>query len=195
MITTTAAAPPQPHTITFDDRWRRLVKVAMKTAFGCTPYKWQEDAICHLLKMADRRLGIPPTPVFLCRPTGGGKLLVRDTFSVIQGGITWCITPLLSLSADQKAKINIKAAQNDGTILVAHLDEFTPDAKPQGICRCLDALSVQSGLSVVVLCSPQAFGNHKIYRLLFKKLCDNDKISLLLCIDEVHLFVQFRLFF
>jgi hypothetical protein len=39
-------------------------------------------------------------------------------------GITWCITPLLSLLADQKAKINIKASRNDDSILAIHLDEF-----------------------------------------------------------------------
>jgi hypothetical protein len=90
-----------------------------------------------------------------------------------KGGITWCITRLLSLSANQKAKINIKASQHDGTIHAIHLDEFTTDAKRQGICQRLNALSHRSALAVLILCSPQALNNRKIYRLLFKKLCEN----------------------
>jgi superfamily II DNA helicase RecQ len=166
----------------------------MEMAFGVTPYKWQEDAVSHLLQMTNRRLGIAPAPVFLCQPTGGGKSLVRDTFAVTQGGITWCITPLLSLSADQKSKINMKTSENDDSALAIHLDELGTDSKRQGICKRLDTLSRQSALAVVVLCLPQAFSNHEIYRKLFKKLCDDDKLKLL-CVDEVHLFVQFGLFF
>jgi hypothetical protein len=129
MIHTAADAPPQPHSLTFEERCRRVTRITMETAFGCTPYGWQEDVVCHLLKMTNRRLGIPPAPVFLRQPTGGGKSLVRDTFAATQGGITWRITPLLSLSADQKAKINIKASRNDDSILAIHLDEFTTDAR------------------------------------------------------------------
>jgi superfamily II DNA helicase RecQ len=145
--------------------------------------------------MTNERLGLPPAPIFLCQPTGGGKSLVHDTFVVTQeGGVTWCITPLLSLSADKKAKINMKSQRNDGTVITIHLDEYTTDTKCDGICRQLADLSYQSALTVIVLCSPRDFSNHRVYQNLFKGLWDNKKLALL-CIDEVHLFVQFGLFF
>jgi hypothetical protein len=59
--------------LTFNERCRRVAKLAMENAFACTPYKWQEDVLCHLLKMINCRLGLLPAPVFLCKPTGGGK--------------------------------------------------------------------------------------------------------------------------
>jgi len=46
--------------------------------------------------------------------------LVRDTFAVAQGGVTWCISsPLLSLAADQETKIN---AGSNTTITAIHID-------------------------------------------------------------------------
>jgi superfamily II DNA helicase RecQ len=115
--------------------------------------------------MTNRRLGIVPAPVFLCQPTGGGKSLVRDTFTVTQGGITLCITPLLLLSADQKSKINSKTSQNDNSVLTIHIDEFPTDSQQSGISKWLEALSCQSALTVIVLCSPQAFSNHEVKTL------------------------------
>jgi hypothetical protein len=131
---------PQQNT-TLDTGCRTVARLTMQTAFGVMPYKWQEDAVSHLLQMMNQRLGIAPAPVFLCQPTGGGKSLVRDTFAVTQGGITWCITPLLSLSADQKSKINMKTSENDDLALAVHLDELGTDAKRRGICKRLNALS------------------------------------------------------
>jgi hypothetical protein len=60
----------------------------MEAAFGISPYNWQEDAICHPLKMTNECLGLPPAPVFLCQPTGGGKSLVRDTLAETQGAVS-----------------------------------------------------------------------------------------------------------
>ena len=100
----------------------------MQQAFGTMPYEWQENVICHLLKMTNSNIGIPLVPVFLCQPTGGRKSRVRDTFGATQGGVTWCFTPLLSLSADQKTKLNLTTAKNDDATIAIHLDEYSTDA-------------------------------------------------------------------
>jgi hypothetical protein len=49
----------------------------------------------------------------LCAPTGGGKLIARDSFAAGQGNVSWRIFPLLSLGADQVIKINSVTLLND----------------------------------------------------------------------------------
>jgi hypothetical protein len=49
-------------------------------------------------------------------------------------------------------------------------------------------------LSSFVHPKPSAIMIYDIYRKLFKKLCDDERLRLL-CVDEVHMFVQFGLFF
>jgi superfamily II DNA helicase RecQ len=160
----------------------------MKTASGVTaPYGWQEEGLCHLLKMTNRRLGIAPAPIFLCQPTGGGKSRVHDTFTITQGGIIWCITPLLSLSADQKStrrllKMTIWFWRFIWTISLQIANE---QASANGSTNFLrDHIVLTAGLRL----------SHGIPPGSSKKPSDEDKLQSL-CIDEVHRFVQFGLFF
>jgi hypothetical protein len=73
----------------------------------------------------------------------------------------------------------MKAGRNNGAVLAMQLDEFKTDTKHWGICRGLAKLSAQLVLTVIVLCSPQAFSNHQLYQNIFKSLCDNNKLALL----------------
>jgi hypothetical protein len=93
-----------------DDLSRCLVHCSMPNGFGLTPHPWQEAIGSHLNKMLCPASNIAPGHVLLCQPTGSGKFLVRDTFAVAHGGITWCISPLLSLAADQVTKLQQQAA-------------------------------------------------------------------------------------
>jgi hypothetical protein len=88
---------------------KRLVSLSTEENFGLEAYDWQIQVGAHMNKMTCPASGISPAPIFLCQPTGGGKSLVRDGFAAGQGGITWSISPLLSLGADQETKINEKA--------------------------------------------------------------------------------------
>jgi len=75
--------------------------------------------------MTNPRSGVPPGAVLLCQPTSGGKSITRDAFAACQGGVTWSISPLLALGADQESKINTNAKQLDNQKIVAiHL--FAP---------------------------------------------------------------------
>jgi hypothetical protein len=86
---------------------QELSEISMFDAFGKRPFPWQRAIITHLNLMTCPASGIPPSPTFLCAPTGGGKSIARDSFSAGQGFVSWTITPLLSLGEDQVIKINV----------------------------------------------------------------------------------------
>ena len=80
---------------------RHFVQTCINT-FPKTPYTWQTNVGsfilgCHLLTS--------PLKLLLVRPTGGGKTLVFTSVAACIKGITLCITPLLSLGADQVQKV------------------------------------------------------------------------------------------
>ena len=64
---------------------QELSDISMFDAFGKRPFPWQRAIITHLNLMTCPASGIPPSPAFLCAPTGGGKSMARDSFSAGQG--------------------------------------------------------------------------------------------------------------
>jgi hypothetical protein len=54
---------------------------AMHSVFGMVPHVWQEQVISHIIALAKNDLCAPLLPI---RPTGSGKLAVRDTVGVIK---------------------------------------------------------------------------------------------------------------
>jgi hypothetical protein len=80
---------------------QELSEILMIDAFGKKPFPWQKAIITHLNLMTCPASCIPPSPTFLCAPTSGGKLIAHDSFAAGQGNVLWCISPLLSLGADQ----------------------------------------------------------------------------------------------
>ena len=78
--------------------------------------------------LASCHFATSPLKFLLVRPTGGGKTLVFTSIVACIKGITLCITPLLSLGADQVQKIMLKTFETDKSIVGFHLDELT-DAK------------------------------------------------------------------
>jgi hypothetical protein len=47
----------------------------------------------------------PGASILLIRPTGSGKVSVHDVYSIMCAGVSFVITPLLSLGADQAENI------------------------------------------------------------------------------------------
>jgi hypothetical protein len=167
----------------------------MEEVFGTTPYPWQLDVITHLLSMVVPGSGIPPAPLLLVRPTGGGKSSVRDVFSVMNAGISLTITPLLALGADQDEKITLKAKQSSGTVASVHLDELRSKSDQQDLVDMIKALPEDSHTTVLLFSSPQAILNKSFLWLeLIDWLIVNERLSML-CVDEVHLFVHFGMTF
>ena len=103
---------------------RIIVEEETKAVFNVTPYTWQTEAILHMVMMNVPLGGVSCAPLLLVRPTGGGKSLVRDVYSIIRAGVCLTITPLLSLGADQVEKIKINSKNSSGSIGAIHLDEI-----------------------------------------------------------------------
>ena len=77
-------------------------------------YDAQADVLERLALMRFTKSPIKPSSVLLIHPTGGGKSLVRDVYSVLFRGVTLTIVPILSLGSDQKVKLKKKAQQSHG---------------------------------------------------------------------------------
>ena len=165
----------------------------MKEAFGKSPYDWQISVISHLLLMTWESPGNAPAPVFFVAPTGGGKSLTRDSFAASQGGVSWCVCPLLALGADQEFKINQHSQNGDGCILAIHLDEYKGDAAQRDLCGRLQRLTARSRSTLIILSSPQAITNRHFHSLFLHFVKNN--LLRLFSVDEVQLFVQFGLRF
>mgnify|MGYP002177090796 CR=1 FL=1 len=177
---------------------RRCIEMCtyfQEEVFGTTPYPWQQEVIAHLCCMVIPNSGIPPAPVLLVRPTGGGKSAVRDVFSIMNGGFSLTITPLLSLGADQEAKITLKAKHTAGKVLSVHLDEIRSMNDQKDLVMELKRLPPDGHTTVLLFLSPQAILNKKFpWSDFLDWLIINKRLSLV-CVDEVHLFVHFGLTF
>jgi hypothetical protein len=169
---------------------QELSEISMFDAFGKRPFPWQRAIITHLNLMTCPASGIPPSPTFLCAPTGGGKSIARDSFSAGQGFVSWTITPLLSLGEDQVIKINANSATGDGAVVAFHLDHYPHPPQQRDICARILRITGQSSSTVCITSSPQALVNNKQYFALYRSLLDKDLLKLL-TVDELQLFVQF----
>ena len=109
----------------------------MPGAFGVeTPHQWQKEAFSHQFHMKRESLvnGQPCYPSILCVPTSGGKSLLRDTCAVSTGGVTLCISPLLSLSrADQITKDLHK--RTNRSFIPIQLDDFKTVVKIKRVIK------------------------------------------------------------
>jgi hypothetical protein len=117
---------------------QELNEILMIDVFGKSHFPWQKAIITHLNLMTCPTSGIPPSPTFLCAPTGGGKLIARDYFVAEQGNISWCILPLLSLGADQVIKINQNLAPGNGAVVAFHIDHYRLPSTQQWGCLSTD---------------------------------------------------------
>jgi hypothetical protein len=165
--------------------WQNMVD-----AFGKRPFPWQKAIITHLNLMTCPTSGIPASPTFLCAPTGGGKSIARDSFAAGQGNVSWCISPLLSLGADQVIKINANSANGDGAVVAFHLDHYRQPAQQRSICQRISQITGVSNTTVCITSSPQALVNNKLYYGLYRDLLRNDLLKLL-TVDGLQLFVSY----
>ena len=119
------------------------------------------------------------------------SLLFRDGFAAAQGGITWSISPLLSLGADQEMKINEKAIQGPNQLIKAiHLDNYRKPEEQKGIAERLFKIGKDSSVTIIILSSPQAIRDSITFQNVYKHGAKSGSLKLLV-IDEAHLFVQF----
>ena len=99
------------------------------------------------------------------------------------GGVTLCISPLLSLAMDQSRKV-LKHAHSTCTVLSFHLDEMSPshlDKLQTSLIR------LPPNVSTFIFTSPQCFHNRHRFR---NYLLLNNLIKFVV-VDEIHLFAKF----
>jgi superfamily II DNA helicase RecQ len=166
----------------------------MEDVLGNTPYQWQKDVIGHMAMMPIPHSGIDCAPLLLVRPTGGGKSSVRDVFSLMNGGVSLTISPLLSLGADQEEKLKAKAKQTLGPVCPIHIDEFRCVVEQKQTVAKIKGLLKDGSTTVFIFSSPQAIVKNKIWCELIDYLIYNQRLSMV-CVDEVHLFAHFGMTF
>ena len=167
----------------------------MDRVFSYKAYEWQRNIILHLFMMQIPHSGVSPAPVLLVCPTGGGKLSVRDVYSVMNAGISLMITPLLSLGADQASKITLKAKHNKGNICSIHLDKIRSKVDQTKVVTMIQDIPFNSQTLIILFTSPQALLNkHFPWGELLNWLIHHSRLSMV-CIDKVHLFVHFGMTF
>jgi hypothetical protein len=156
----------------------------MIDAFGKNPFPWQKAIITHLNLMTCPASGIPPSPIFWCTPTDGGKLIARSFLAAGQGNVSWCILPLLSLGADQVIKINQNLAHDNGAVMAFHLDHYHLPAQQWAICQRNAQITGVSNSTFCITSSPQALVNNKLYYGLYHNLLCTVLLKLLI-VDEL----------
>jgi superfamily II DNA helicase RecQ len=184
-----------PQSRLYLQRCSEFASYYMKEVFGTTPYPWQLQVMAHLCCMGIPDSKIDPAPVLLVRPTGGGKSSVRDVYSIMNGGFSLTITPLLSLGADQESKITLKARQTTGNVISVHLDEIRSPADQNTLVTMLKAIPPDGHTTVLLFSSPQAILNKDFpWSAFIDWMILNNRLTMV-CVDEVHLFVHFGLTF
>jgi superfamily II DNA helicase RecQ len=91
-------------------------------------------------------------------------------------------------------KKNALARRGNGAVIAINLDEYRTPTREAEIVGWLTLFTRISLLTVILFLSPQAIANSTIYQDMFQGLLDRKVLSGV-CIDEVHLFVQFGLRF
>jgi superfamily II DNA helicase RecQ len=107
--------------------------------------------------------------------------------------------PLLSVGADQDSKISTRVEninerqQRIGSIVSIHLDEVKHVATQRKLATALLSLNDDTAMTVFLFASPQAILK-KEWDSVLGKLARR-KLIRLICLDEVHLYVNFGLTF
>lgn len=169
-----------------------ITSLATNDVFGHSPNNFQSTIIPHILNMLCGQS--PCRPVLLVQPTGGGKSIVYQTISIINGGVTIVIENTLALGSDQKSKIdNLDPKHN---MFAFHLDQIKQNEQVDALLSTIDNLSVnnrKSAISIIIFTSPESL-LLDIWKPLLNIIILN-RILTMICIDEVHQFVEFGITF
>jgi hypothetical protein len=175
----------------FDHCFQLLASSSMHDTFGYRPFPWQTEVLKRLYHIASAKSPIQCHPTFLCQPTGGGKSMVRDTFTSTVGGVTINVAPLLALNVDQHDKLLQKRLLKQ-KIMSIHVDTYRIHAQQQ--CIINKILNAPLAVSIVLFASPQSHVVGTVWHTLALRLLDAKRLKLV-CIDKIHLFAQFGLWF
>ena len=176
-----------------------IAKRAMEEVWGRTPNHFQSEIIPLILQMMAGDL--TSEALLLVQPTGSGKSSVPQTASVITSGVTIIIEPTLSLSSDQSSKFNHATNVPGGLVYSYQLDlHKNEEQRTMLATNILTVLkrkanaNIDTGIvSFILFTSPETI-ILPTWTKLFDELLQIKMLNLL-CIDEVHLFIEFGLSF
>lgn len=170
---------------------RDVAEIAMREVWNKTPHSYQKEVIPHIIDMI--RGNITPSSILLVQPTGSGKSTVPQTCSVVTNGVTLIMETTISLSSDQISKIVPKEGYNGSTIMSFQLDKFKKKSERQKIVSFITEKCFEDRKghpkSILLFASAEAMEAEE-YKNLFHKLLEL-KLLRLICIDEVHQYVEF----
>jgi superfamily II DNA helicase RecQ len=130
----------------------------------------------------------------LVQGTGSGKSSVPQTVAVVDGGVTIVIENTLALGSDQQSKVVDANEYFGGEVLGIQLDELKHKEEQQQLAHSLrNDMNVNSTTAIILFTSPETIAR-PIWLDLIEHLIENKKLKLM-CIDEVHLFVEFGVTF
>ena len=176
-----------------------IAKQAMEEVWGRTPNRFQTEIIPTILQMLTKDLS--PEALLLVQPTGSGKSAVPQTTSVVTNGVSIIIEPTLALSSDQASKFDKASKEYGGLVYSYQLDLYKKDNDRQALANNIITVlekkkhqDVHLGIvSFVLFTSPEALVL-PIWMTFVDKLIKLEMLNLI-CIDEVHLFIEFGLSF
>mmetsp|Transcript_10654 Transcript_10654/g.15037 ORF Transcript_10654/g.15037 Transcript_10654/m.15037 type:complete len:201 (-) Transcript_10654:50-652(-) len=157
-------------------------------------YPYQMEVLKRLAMMRFRTSSVPPSPVLLVSPTGGGKSLIRDVYSVLFRGVSLTIVPTLALGLDQKDKVWKRAHQTFGRVIPIHVDEILSMDVAKNLISMVKSLPSDTTKSIMFFASPQILTEKKHWKKFFQTLISQNLLRLIV-VDEIQLFVHYALSF
>ena len=175
------------------DHYKDITVEAMQHTLGLNPRPFQLATISHIIQMNNLQSSTNPIqPSLLVQGTSGGKSSVYQMIGVIKAGVTLIIESMLSLSSDQMSKIAKIADTTEGVSSI-QLDSIKKHEQQTAVVSSIQSLKSNTNRTIYLFASPEAL-TKPVWSSLLKQLIINQTLSLV-CIDEVHLYVQFAITF
>jgi superfamily II DNA helicase RecQ len=172
------------------DDYVRITNEAMNDVFGFSPRPFQQQIIPHIIRMSNINPCHPTMPTLLVHGTGGGKSSVYQTIGVIKGNISLIIQNTLSLSSDQLSKLSPLAQHS---VVSVQLDATKSVANRNELYDYLTNSRYPPHHSIFIFASPEAL-DIPIWKKMIDVFTYQKQLSLV-CVDEVHLFVEYAITF
>jgi superfamily II DNA helicase RecQ len=100
------------------------------------------------------------------------------------------IVPLLSLGADQTAKLQSLSDVNQLPVQLYHLDEYRDAGANRSLCRLITNKLTDDTVTLFLFSSPQKVRSREWSDCL-ASLIKRQAVPFTLCVDECHLYAQF----
>ena len=171
----------------------------MQSVWNRTPDPFQAEVTPLILQMiANDKV---PEPILVVQPTSSGKSSVPQTVSVVCSGVTIILECTQALGSEQASKITQASKSNGALVHACQLDTYktTQDRKAfasnmLSIMKEEHHSSIDKGIaSFILFTSPEALLD-PIWSAFLDDVLLIGMLTLL-CIDEIHMFVEFGLSF